>query len=74
MTAHFRSGAAMRKIGASSHSSVHTVGSNGHVEERESSTTDRPIDRNPKQNTCYVCKGDHYVDKCSRFLAMVPGK
>ena len=74
MTARLRSGAAIRKTGASSRSSVHTVGSNGHVEERESSTTDRPIDHKPKQNTCYVCKGDHYADKCSRFLAMVPGE
>ena len=74
MTARLRSGAAIRKTGASSRSSVHTVGSNGHVEEGEGSITDRPDDRKPKQNTCYVCKGDHYVDKCSRFLAMVPGE
>ena len=74
MTARLRSGAAIRKTGASSRSSVHTVGSNGHVEEKKGSITDKSDDRKSKINTCYVCKGDHYVDKCSRFLAMVPGE
>ena len=74
MTARLRSGAAIRKTGASSRSSVHTVGSNGHLQERESSITDKPDDRKSKPNICYVCKGDHYVDKCPRFLAMVPGE
>ena len=74
MTAHLRSGAAIRKTGALSCSSVHTVGSNGHIEEKKSSITDKPDDRKSKPNICYVCKGDHYVDKCSRFLAMVPGE
>ena len=28
--------------------------------------------RQEKQMSCYVCKGNHYVDLCSRFLAMTP--
>ena len=57
MTARLRSGAAIRKTGTSSCSSVHTVGSNGHLQERESSITDKPDDRKSKPNICYVCKG-----------------
>ena len=72
MTARLRSGAVIRKTGAPSCSSVHMIGSNGQVEESKGITTDGPDDRKPKQNPCYVCKGEHYVDQCSRFLSMVP--
>ena len=54
MTARLRSGAAIRKTGASFRSSVHTVGSNGHVEEKKGSITDKSDDRKSKINTCYV--------------------
>ena len=74
MTARLRSGAAIRKTGASSRSSVNAVRSNGHVEEKKGSIIEKPDDRKPKLNICYVCKGDHYVDKCSRFLTMVPSE
>lgn len=74
MTARLRSGAVIRKTGASSRSSVHMVGSNGQVNAKESSSPEKFDDQKSKPLTCYVCKGEHYVDRCSRFLAMVPGE
>ena len=35
-------------------------------------TTETFDDDKPKHIQCYVCKGNHYVDQCSRFLAVVP--
>ena len=74
MTARLHSGAVIRKTGPSSHSSVHMVGSNGQVDAKESSIPEKPDDQKSKPIPCYVCKGEHYVDQCPRFLAMVPGE
>ena len=74
MTARLRSGALIRKTGPSSRSSVHMVGSNGQVDPKESSIPEKPDDQKSKPTQCYVCKGEHYVDQCPRFLAMVPGE
>ena len=74
MTARLRSGAVIRKTGPSSRSSVHMVGSNGQVDAKESSIPEKPDDQKSKPIPCYVCKGEHYVDQCPRFLAMVPGE
>ena len=70
MTARLRSGATIRKTGTTSRPAVHLIGSNDPFEERrhESGVTSKLGDRRSKQ--CYVCKGEHYVDQCSRFLAM----
>ena len=74
MTARLRSGAVIRKTGPSSRSSVHMVGSNGQVDAKESSIPEKPDDQKSKPIPCYVCKGEHYVDQCPRFLAMVPSE
>ena len=70
MTARLRSGATIRKTGTTSRPAVHLIGSSDPFEERrhESGVTSKLGDRRSKQ--CYVCKGEHYVDQCSRFLAM----
>ena len=70
MTARLRSGATIRKTGTTSRPAVHLIGSNDPFEERrhESGVTSKLGDRRSKQ--CYVCKGEHYVDQCSTFLAM----
>jgi len=54
MTAQLRSGAVIRKTGASSRLSVHMVGSNGQVNAKESSIPEKPDDQKSKPLTCYV--------------------
>ena len=74
MTAHPRSGATIRKTGTMPHPVVHLIGSNDPFEEcrHESSVTSKLGDHRSKQ--CYICKGEHYVHQCSRFLAMTPSE
>lgn len=50
------------------------VGSNSQVDAKESSIPEKLDDQKSKTLTCYVCKGEHYVDRCPRFLAMAPGE
>ena len=68
MTARLRSGATIRKISSTVRSSVHTVTSVGQRVSHNISEDHRA------KNQCYVCKGVHYVDECSRFLAMTPNE
>ena len=76
VTARLRSGATLLKAGASPRSTVHLIGFNDPVEEREqvSGVAEGLHDRRGKQMSCYVCKSNHYVDLSSRFLAMTPGE
>lgn len=73
MTARLRSGATIRKTGTS-RPAVHFIGSNNPFEEHrnESGITSKLGDHRSEQ--CYVCKGEHYVNQCSRLLAMTPSE
>ena len=66
MTAHFRSGVAIRKTGNSNRPSVNSLVAVGNE--------NPSYDRNKTQKYCYVCNASHYVDKCPRFKAMAPSE
>lgn len=71
MSARLRSGAAIRNGGTTSRASgVNLVTSDDPIGGRNNKKTFD--DNKPKPIQCYVCKENHYVDQCSRFLAMVP--
>ena len=73
LTARLRSGAVIRKVGGSTSRSVHALSSNGLAEEKIGKRAAEEADnRRTKPSQCYVCKGEHYVDQCPRFLGMVP--
>lgn len=68
LTARLRSGAAIRKNGPSRTS--HVVASINRQETARA--TGQPDDNRENQNQCYIFKGAHNLDLCTRFLAMTP--
>ena len=64
MTAQLRSGAAIRKTGSLTSSSINVLGVSG--------DTNSSHNVNKAKNQCYVWKANHYVDECPRFQAMTP--
>ena len=69
LTARLRSSAAIRKNG-SPRTNSHVLASINRQEMARAKG--QPDDNREKQSQCCVCRGAHYVDLCSRFLAMTP--